>query len=312
MDRFLTFKKKMIGGVKPMTICLSAICNNGAGIVFCADRMVTVGGRLTFEQARAKFGLASSKTKNCVILNAGDSYNANKIVLEVGEILDKEISKGKKFTIMEISEVIKNVMKNLRKEKIDSQILNSRGLKIDTFYMNLNKYPESFWREIDKQISEYSLGVEFLVVGFDVLENDKQFIPHINLIEEDEQIEVLDGDGFGIIGIGNIMSLPEITKEPYAWSTPMSEAIVKVYWAKKSAERVVSVGSKSTDLGALWCISNPQTGDIEVRGTQLQQSFLDELNKNYDASLQKMKETILEIEKNINDIFSGKKNLVLK
>ncbi|MDE1871502.1 MAG: hypothetical protein KGI06_04675 [Candidatus Micrarchaeota archaeon] len=300
---------KIYKRVRPMTVCLSVICDSGTypRIVFCADRQVTAGG-LTFEQARAKFALASRKCTNCVILNAGDGYNADKILVRVGDFLDGEISKGRIFTIMEISELIRKETEHLRNERINAQILNPRGLNLETFYKNLKKYPETFWKNVDEEIKKYSVDTNFLVVGFDIMENGKKYLAHINLINENGEIEILDGDGFGIIGMGNLMSLPEITKEAYQLTTPLSEAIVKVYWAKKSAERVLTVGHKSTDLGVMWCISD-KDGNVIVQGTMLQPEFLKELDKSYEASNQKMHESIVEIEKNIEDIFAGKKTL---
>lgn len=297
-----------------MTVCISAVCDSALlspKILFCADRLVTDSNGLTFEQGMPKI---FQICENCLVMNAGLGYEADQIIRSVVERVTEKMSKDEKLlSIKEIASIFKEEHQKLRSEKVNDEILKPRGLTLDAFYRDIKSFPDWLGIMLDNQISGYNFGVHFLVIGFDLNPEKKAYYPRMYQINETGETSLLDATGFGIIGIGDMMSLPELTRDTYSFNTPLNEAAVRIYWAKKSAERVVGVGSETTDFGMMWC--EPKSdGTIKVNAAWLSQVVLDELKKDYDEHSMKIKTLTKGVQKNIEDIIAGKKesNLSLK
>jgi hypothetical protein len=298
--------------VVPMTICIAAVCNDQGryNLIFCSDRLVTDDDGLTFEQGHPKIDYVLD---NCFVMSAGLSYEADKLIEAVSTLI-KENKKKDALKLKDIAELFSSEHKKLRDKSLEADVLGPRGMTLTSFYSGLKAFPSWFAFGVDSQIRDYTLSVEFLLFGFDI-EKSKENVsvtPHIFLIDDQGQISPLDSDGFGIIGIGERISLPEMTRETYDKNTPLSEALFRVFWAKKSAERVVSVGTKTTDLGLMWTDTN-EKGDITVKNTLIPDDFKEKI---LSAGVRQMDESLKqvsgEIKKNIDDILHGKKAITEK
>lgn len=214
-----------------MTICIAAICDEDSGsgkkIIFCADRQVSVG--IQFEGGMKKY---QKLTENCFIMDStNDSLRSDLIIERTKErITDKKFS-----TIKEISDIVSEECENLKKEELQKDIL----WKYDSLSDSLKIYPASLLPFINQQLEDYDydLSCNFLVFGL-----ESHDIAHIYNIDEDGKQRLLDNLAFAMIGDGGNLALQEITKYPYSTDTTAVEAIARVHFAKRLAERAIGVG----------------------------------------------------------------------
>ncbi|WP_218837897.1 hypothetical protein [Candidatus Methanoperedens nitratireducens] len=115
-----------------------------------------------------------------------------------------------------------------------------------------------------------------------------------------------------MIGIGESQSFPEITKEPYSPANPLSDAIVRTYWAKKSAERMTGVG-KMTDLGLAWVELNEGAKKVEIKNTLVSQEIINNLLEDkFEEQRNRVKQMTTEIQNNLNEVFLGTRIITKK
>ena len=114
-----------------MTICLGALCEQGAGnpngaVVVASDRMVTLGNLIEFEHAVPKMTVASTQV---VMLIAGDALAGNRLVTET---CAESAIQG-----LPVAEIAKKLATNyaaVRTEEVEAQYLTPRGLSFETFH----------------------------------------------------------------------------------------------------------------------------------------------------------------------------------
>ena len=296
--------------LKTMTICISTICeiSQASRIVFCADRLVTDANGLTFEQGKPKIDFIYD---NCLVMSAGRGAESDQIIATVQRIIDEKFKKDKCPKIMDVAKIFQEELQGLRISTIENELLKARGLTIKEFYNNIKNFPDWLGIMLDNQISGFDFGVGFLIFGFDIDQKNKSVMAHLYKMDEKGNYILLDSIGFGIIGIGDIMSLPEITRETYSPNNSLSDALVRTFWAKKSAERVVSVGNKTTDIGFMW-VELSDDGSLVVKHTLIGEEFKEELSDSFNKQSDKIREITDEIHTNIDDILSGKKSQSLE
>jgi hypothetical protein len=188
------------------------------------------------------------------------------------------------------------------------EIFKPRKMDRASFYSNMRAYPDWFSLIIDNEVRNFDFDVAFIIFGFGLNQEQKTSTGFIYQLTGDGELNLMTSTGFSIVGIGSYQSLPEITKEPYGPYSSLSDALVRTYWAKKSAERMVSVGKETTDLGIMYC---------EVEGDKLISKNVlaseDFKNKLLLDGFEKQKQTIKqmtsEVQKNIDEVFSGKKTI---
>jgi hypothetical protein len=300
-NRYLKKRSK-----KALTICIASICENNTGnprIVFCADRLITDYNGLTFEQAEPKI---VQLLPNCLIMNAGDAACGDAIIRDVFEALSKV--KPETMSIKDIAELIKTKYDNLRQQMIDEDIFKPRGFDRNFFYSNLKSFPDWLALTIDKEVSKYDFDVAFIILGFDINQESKSGVAHLYQLDDEGGFQFLTPIGFSMVGIGSYQSLPEITKEPYSQNTSLSDALVRVFWAKKLSERMVSVGRESTDLGFMYLELDKDTDKIIAKNTLLTDDFKNKvLREAFEHQKEVMKKMTNEVQQNITEVFQGKR-----
>lgn len=243
-----------------MTICIAAICDDESGggkkIVFCADRQISVG--IQFEGGMPKY---QQLTENCFIMDStNDSLRSDLIIVRV-----KERIKNKEFLpIKDIANIVSEECENLKKEEIRKDLL----WKYDALPASLKINSVDLLPFINQQLDDYDYDLEcaFLIFGLESFE-----IAHIYNIDENGKQRLLDNLAFAMIGDGGNLALLEITKYPYSTSTPAVEAIARVHFAKRLAERAIGVG-KDMDL----CLLHMK---INVQESELPQSLIFDISK---------------------------------
>jgi hypothetical protein len=316
-DKFLYIKNNPINRkryrvkkARPVTICIVTIAEGSSGspkLVFASDRLATNKDGLTFEIGVPKIVLL---TPNCAVMNAGDSSRGDTIIWRVNSRILKAVEEVRgvdKLTVDKIIEIFKEEYKKTRKEAIETDIFESKGIASKQFYENMRNYPDWFSLMLQSSIENYDFGVAFLIFGFNIHEEYGTATAHIYQISDTGEPQLLNSIGFGMIGIGSGQSLPEITKKPYSPNASLSQAIVRAYFSKKSAERVAGVGTY-TDLGLMWFDVDKETKRIMpiAKSIFLSKQIMDILDKGIEEQKKKIEEIGNEIESNIQAVFMGK------
>jgi len=292
---------------KALTICIASICEANTGsprIVFCSDRLVTDSNGLTFEQGKAKVDML---LPNCLIMNAGDASRGGAIIRDAFlELASMQSEKKEKINIKEIAELVKKHYDIHRNQAIEQQIFESRGMDRKTFYTNMKSIYDWLALMIDNRVQSYNFDVAFIILGIDIIQETKWSAAHLYQISCN-QLQYLSPMGFSMVGIGSYQSLPELTKEPYNPSMPLSECLVRTFWAKKLSERMVSVGKDTTDLGILYVEPDQTTQRIISKNTLLADNFKQELlARAFEQQKEVIKQLTDKVQKNINNAFQGK------
>lgn len=289
-----------------MTICIAALCEVNTGnprIVFCSDRLVTDANGLTFEQAVPKI---VQLLPNCLIMNAGDACHGDLIIRDIYEKLNSSPENTENLSIRQIVEMVRERTLKERNQAIEHEFFDSRGISREDFYANFRSYQDWFALMIDNSVTDYDIEVEFIVLGFDIIQNPQSIAASLYEIDGKGEIQFDNPIGFSIIGIGSYQSLPEITKEPYSPNITLSESIVRAFWAKKLSERMVSVGKETTDLGILFVEFDPEQKKLVAKNTLLTDKFKDKiLSKAFEHQRKIMRNMTTKVQQSIEDLRKG-------
>lgn len=269
---------------KNVTICIASICNRVEegylpAIVFCADRLLSSG--VTFEHGNPKIKIIPDRA---IVMEAGDATTSDLIIDK--EVLSIETGK---LDLKQIAEKINDNIISLRTKLIDNNVLSKFGLNFND--LATTEIPPTTFRFIMDEIKkiEEDIDLEFILAGF-----DKDGSPHLFKISSNNGVQCMNSVGFVNSGSGGILSLIEMTKSEHSNSILDSEAILKVYSAKKSAERVAGVGRK-TDLGVLFLVNSEKEGEYNVGRFIFPEDFKKLLDKELlqiKSSEAKIKQTI--------------------
>jgi hypothetical protein len=226
---------------KIMTVCIAAISESqtkNPKIVFASDRLVSAG--VCFEGGVSKIHLLSQNA--WVMSSSNDALASDGIILKIQKALAKN---GTQIEIEQIATLFSQECKNKLKSEKEKQVFLQYGLTENNFMDKSSSMSDLIVKDILDRSHEfkYEFEVEFLLIGFD----SEPYVPHIYTINGLGDIQVSDHLGFATIGSGQYLAFPEMTKYAYHTNTGLSEAIMRVYWSKKAAERVGGVG-KATDL----------------------------------------------------------------
>jgi len=237
-------KVRHLTPVKPLTICIAARCEVGSElpkIVFCADRMISAG--LQFEHGVPKVQWVTQTS--LVMTSSSDSLLSDGIAKKVQTRL-----LGKTVDIEVVANTFREECLALKTRLIEQAVLTPLGLTHEALWKKSGEIPKEAFESIIDRLEGYGydLQTKFMVFGID--KTGDLFTPHIFLIDQDGNVEPQDFLGFCVIGSGDGMAFPEMTKHTWTPDVNFAEALVRVYNSKKAAERVGGVG-KMTDLYVL-------------------------------------------------------------
>jgi hypothetical protein len=241
-----------------MTVCIAALAEANTQtpkIVFAADRLVSAG--VNFENALPKIKALTPYA--WVLISSNDALASDLIVVKAQETIAKEIGAGKTLSVSQIVDILSNECKIKMKSEKEKQVLTDRfDLTFSEFKKISKDLHEKLIHDIIVELDnfEYGLISQFLVVGIDSA-------AHIYVVHQDGNIQLCDITGFATVGDGGYLAYPEITKFTYNPNVQLGEALVRVYNAKKVAERVGGVG-KQTDIAVLHVYINPDNKERMV------------------------------------------------
>jgi hypothetical protein len=214
-----------------MTVGIAAICEADTEypkIVFCADRQIS--SSVKFEHGRSK---VLPITNSCwVILSTNDPLVCDLIINNVREKIKESTPQ-----IKEVAELFSNELSTYFRQTREREVLAKYGLTYPTFIENSQTLSDVMMRTILSEVNnyDYEFDAHFLLFGLEPT-------PHIYLIDEEGRYKPYDYLGFVTIGSGRDQAFSELTKYAYHPNISYSEGLVRVYNAKKVAERAVGVG----------------------------------------------------------------------
>jgi hypothetical protein len=182
------------------------------------------------------------------MVSSNDTFVSDMIVKEAGNRI-KPNSTIKEIAALFSEECIKEKRKHQERE-----ILGPMNLSYSEFLERSKDLPPDFVRTITNLLFDwdYELKTDFLILGIDAE-------PHIYTVDQDGESKLHDLLGFAVIGSGYSLAFPELTKFPYEkGSISWQMAMIRVYAAKKAAERMGGVG-RLTNLAVLHMVEDEKT-----------------------------------------------------
>lgn len=230
-----SFSKKK--GEDKMTICISAICDEGKKIILASDSMLTNPGlSLQFEQPTRKM---TELSQSCIALTSGDALAHT----EMFGAVQQDIEALKKPSIDKIVKTVKDCYQNIRKREIEERILIPLGYRNFQEFLNAQQImlPEIAMKT-QRDIDMYQFGLSILLSGFS---GEKA---HIFGIFDPGTSSCYDALGFHAIGSGLPHAVNTLIARECFPTTGWEEALMMVYEAKKMAEKAPGVGSRFTNI----------------------------------------------------------------
>ncbi|MFQ5440275.1 MAG: hypothetical protein ACE5DL_02325 [Nitrosopumilaceae archaeon] len=265
--------------------------------------MVTDGNDYTFEIGLPKVGKLSERF---YVMEAGGTFRGQQVLdnFSIKYTFD-ELSK------MQFHEIVTEFSKEFKKTLntyLESEILERRGLTKKSFYDNFDKFPQSLALSIDQQIRNFDFGVNFILMGFDINQEQRAGQAHIYKINEEGEMENFDRLGFVMIGIGETLSLPEYTQEKYSPHNSIDDAMVRTYWAKRTSERMAGVG-RTTDFGIIWLQAEDDESEIKCYDVNIDPKVVKEyLDEPFEKTRNEMGQMKDGIKAQLNNLMNGEKS----
>ncbi|MFA6399458.1 MAG: hypothetical protein WCW44_03770 [archaeon] len=214
--------------------------------------------------------------------------------IEIINNATKDAPSGENLTVANLAELCKIYSQFQFRKLVEEKFLNSRGLKFKQFYSKGCPLPIELFKDLDERIKLFQLNFEemvsLIIAGIDSSGT------HIFEVTGNGQLTAKDYLGFSIIGEGQRLSFPEITKNKYSTSASLGEVLFRVFNAKKISERVSSVG-KETDLGVIALTRN---AGKEVTGKEVPEVDVEVhlITEEFKAEIEKAIISLKEIETN--------------
>lgn len=256
-----------------MTICVASIYGNGQGVIMVADAMLTSDAlAIQFEQKTPKI---IPLTDKCMVATAGDALRP----VELIERAMPEIEKAKSPTVSEIVRCLERCYKQMRHDKITTEILERRGIEnLEVFYQMQRQMIPDVAMTIQSEIDGYDWGgsgLDLLIGGMDSKG------AHIHQLSNPGSSLPFDAIGYQAIGSGLPHAMTTFIANNYHSSMSLERALLIAYEAKKVSEKAPGVGSQITNISI---ISDKGHKDMtEEHVTRLEEVYKLKL-KNQEAS----------------------------
>jgi len=229
-----------------VTVSIAASCfeREEPQIVLCHDWLGSVPAAGSIDTVDKQRFLG----RRWIGLLAGDVARAEEFtgILE-GRLPDKP-------TGNEALAVVRQAVFDFRKTLLDQVLLSSCGITFDRFIGDGQKiYPESVFKEIQRDIVEVRLGIEYIVTGF-VVEQDHEKngeeypLPCIIQVCERQLgvIEVTMEDSFACVGEGGSAAQTFMMFRDHDRFDDLEKTVYQVFEAKTMAELNPSVGTSTS------------------------------------------------------------------
>lgn len=220
-----------------MTVCISAICEDGKTAIVASDRMVTAQyPPIEFEHTRSKI---HHLAPYCIAMTAGDALKPIEVIPKSKlTICDQRRSPS----IEQIVDIVKHWYQFHRIANAEERILKPRTINSQTFYdKGLGIFPRDIFGYLDQEMANFNYGIELLIAGLDSTG------AHIYHIFNPGMANCYDFIGFHAIGVGQLHAFQTFIAQRYSISCTTIDCLNVVYAAKKASEVAPGVG-KETDM----------------------------------------------------------------
>jgi len=219
-----------------MTVCIAALCENSQKIVIAADKMITANIPISLQYETDDVKKIYNLTDTCVVLTAGNALHAHEIVQEA----KKKVESNSVTSVENMAEEIRISYQEYRLKCLASNVLEPRGLTLDEYYRKHQVLNIGLIQEIDKQLSQFNLGVELIVGGH----NDQDC--HLFSITNPGSLISHNSIGLACVGIGAPHATYYLIGSEYAKNKGVEEVRELVKQAKKKSEMAPGVGRQTT------------------------------------------------------------------
>jgi 20S proteasome alpha/beta subunit len=219
-----------------MTVCIGSVTSDG-DIVLAADTLLSMGHFSADEQATKGRPLHADWD----VLFAADDTSIVPVVLRE---FDTQIQTwDTPMSVEHVSRCLQGGFQAVRLAEATARFLSPYGLSMPQFLASGSTFfgPTGF-ALLRQKIEEYRLGCEFLITGFDHLQN-----PHILTVEDPGVIKDHGVSGYWAIGSGSLAALGALYAQKHSVYRTTLQAVYNVTGAKISAESAIGVG-RSTFL----------------------------------------------------------------
>lgn len=261
-----------------MTLIQASICNNGKAIILIGDRMVSIEmGNINYEH-EAKVPKLYYFDKYAI----GFAGSLNDI-----KRISNKISKNKTWkSVVEFADYISNVFRNDVKEQQELIVKYYTLKDIDDFINdpigNAGTIPEELKAFVYGEISEVTLDLAGIIVGFDELKNPKIFdIDNKGIITDSTDNQ------YSSLGSGEPFSEFYFDQHEYDANCSLELGLFLAFRAKKAAEYHPGVGC-NTDIYILKLEPNQSISITPFFNETDKIKILDGLIKTYTESVRKL------------------------
>lgn len=229
----------------PMTVCIAAACSirREPAIVLCHDWQGTVQAVGSSDSVDKQRYLGNG----WIALIAGDISHADELTALIEGSIPALPSPD--IAIRSLREKVFDYRERL----LDQYLRGTCGIGYERFINDGMKiYPESVFKEINRELMDVQIGVELLVTGFVVEFDDETNQPYnLHCIMQVCQspagvLEVSLQDSFATIGEGAAAAQASLLYREHDWQDGLQQTTYRVYEAKTMAEIIPTVGPSST------------------------------------------------------------------
>ncbi len=227
-----------------MTVGVAAVACFGSTrnpnvVTVALDRMLTSRDKIEYEQL--------DKTKLYWLNEAHTIAAINSGVLDslqlVCQATWREVVRDSLDSVPEIVEVFARHFKELRAKQIEAREFHKFGLTIADFVPKQEQYPTSFREKLLRTIDapEAVLG-DVIIAGI-----QPSGVARLFSVHDPGEVFAWEASGFVAVGSGDELAESEFIAQLYTPSRNWLEALAITFFAKKTAESAVGVGTH-TDL----------------------------------------------------------------
>jgi len=223
-----------------MTICISAICEEGAAIINASDDEVGVGFTSS-ALGRTKW---DDLCKGWLAGFAGNVSGA----MEVTEWTYKLSPSMPSTDNLDVRSMLETSYRKARMARVEAEILQSRGWTLQEFKdVGRQRLPDATYANIDAHMSLYDLGAELICSGWGA----KDDFPSILTVTNPGVCVDHSRLGFWCIGSGATAAQMSLFSRNYSPDIGLEDALYYVAEAKFHAEKAAGVGQR-TDIFIEW------------------------------------------------------------
>jgi 20S proteasome alpha/beta subunit len=218
-----------------MTVCIAASCvfehgTDRAAIILCTDRK-TSGPLGSAETALKQRALA----KNWYALTSG----AEADIMALDALLKANFKGSDEIDETNVAVKITDALLKRKKQRANELVIGKFAIPYEEFLsIGKDKFPSDIFRDTMSQIMSIRLP-EFIIAGF-----DEAKFPIICQTNASGTVSIRDD--FAVVGEGEYVATAVLLQRAQSYGTLVTETLYNVFEAKKYAEKVPSVGDRTS------------------------------------------------------------------